>query len=105
VKIYSRPVVFEWDKGNIQKSWEKHKVSTQEAEEIFKNIPNFVFPDKRHSEKEQRYGIFGMTNERRPLTGVFTIRDKKVRIITARDMSKKEKRFFRKFLKEVEKYE
>jgi uncharacterized DUF497 family protein len=105
VKIFGKPVVFEWDRGNVLKSWEKHKVSTQEAEEIFVNVPNFIFPDRKHSKEEKRYGVFGITGEGRLLTGVFTIRGKKVRIITMRDMSKKENMFFRKLLKEVEKNE
>lgn len=102
MKFYDKSVEFDWDEGNKYKNWEKHKVRVQEAEEIFKNEPNFVFPDKKHSKKEKRHGIFGITNEGRPLTCVFTMRGEKIRIITVRDMSEKEKRFFRKFLKEVE---
>lgn len=101
MKIYSKPYVFDWDKGNRHKSWEKHKVRVQEVEEVFKNEPNFVFPDERHSKKEKRHGIFGITNEGRPLMGVFTMRGKNVRVITMRDMSNKERKFFKRFLKEV----
>ena len=105
MKIFSKSLKFSWDEGNKYKNWEKHKVRVQEAEEIFKNEPNFVFPDQRHSKKETRHGIFGITNEGRPLTGVFTTRGKRVRVITTRDMSKKEREFFRKLLKEVKKNE
>lgn len=101
MKIFSKPVEFDWDKGNRYKNWERHKVEVQESEEVFKNEPNFVIPDKKHSKSEKRHVVFGITNEGRPLTSVFTMRGKKVRVITIRDMSKKEKKFFRKLLKEV----
>ena len=103
--MFNKTGVFEWNSGNVQKSWKKHKVRDQEAEEIFENVPNLVFPDKKHSKKEKRYGIFGITNEGRPLSGVFTMRGKKVRVITVRDMSRKEKIFFKNYLKEVDKHE
>lgn len=104
MKVFSKPVVFKWDDGNVRKNWEKHKVSAQEAEEVFENVPNFVFPDKKHSKKEKRHAIFGITNEGRPLTGVFTMRGKKIRVITIRNMSGKEKKFFKNYLKEVDKH-
>ena len=105
LKVFSKPLEFRWDKGNKYKNWNRHKVRIQEAEEVFKNEPNFVFPDKRHSREEKRNGIFGITNEARPLTIIFTIREEKIRVISARDMSKKERRAFRKLLKEVKKNE
>ncbi|MFC1710372.1 BrnT family toxin [Patescibacteria group bacterium] len=105
MKVYTKLTVFEWDSGNAQKSWERHKVRVQEAEEIFENVPNLIFPDNKHSEKEKRHGIFGITNEGRPLSGVFTMRGKKVRVITIRDMSKKEKIFYKNYLKEVDIHE
>ena len=105
MRVLSKPTTFEWDSGNIQKSWEKHKVRAQEVEEIFENVPNLVFPDNKHSKKEKRCGIFGITNEGRPLSGVFTMRGKKVRVITVKDMSRREKIFFKNYLKEVDKHE
>ena len=44
---------FEWDKGNILKSWEKHKVSASECEQIFFNIPLIAAQDVQHSQKER----------------------------------------------------
>jgi uncharacterized DUF497 family protein len=87
----SIPLAFDWDKGNIDKNWEKHKVHFKEAEEIFFNKPLKIFPDKKHSKKEKRFLAFGITNLRRKLTIIFTFRKNKLRVISARNQSKKER--------------
>lgn len=90
-------VSFEWDKGNLNKNFKKHKVANQEAEEIFTDEASFIFEDKTHStDKEKHYGIFGKTGEGRLLSIVFTLREEKIRIISARDISKKERRSYEK---------
>ena len=89
-------VGFDWDEGNILKSWEKHKVKHTEAEEVFENKPKFVFPDTKHSKVEIRYGILGVTNNKRSLSATFTLRNNRVRVISARDMSKRERTFYEK---------
>lgn len=83
---------FDWDEGNTNKNWEKHKVATKEAEETFYNKPLLLFLDKIHSNKEKRFQILGKTNEDRKLFISFTLRNKKVRVISARNMSRKERR-------------
>jgi uncharacterized DUF497 family protein len=81
---------FVWDKGNQTKNIEKHGVRNEEAEQVFFNNPA-IFDDKRHSRKgEKRFFAYGRTNSNRLLTVVFTIRDKRVRIISARPMGKRE---------------
>lgn len=91
MKILPQPLKFEWDKGNLEKNWKKHKVHYKEIEEIFFNKPLKIFPDKRHSKKESRYVAFGATNLGRKLTVVFTLRENNIRIISARNQSKKER--------------
>ena len=86
------PVSFDWDKGNLEKSWEKHKVHFKEAEEVFFSKPLKIFPDKKHSKKENRYVAFGITNLKRKLTIIFIIRKNKIRVISARNQSKKERK-------------
>ena len=88
------PVSFDWDKANINKNWERHKVNYKEAEEIFVNKPLKTFRDKKHSQKEFRFTALGITNKKRRLYVSFTIRDKKIRIISARDQSRKERRLY-----------
>lgn len=100
MKILPEPVVFEWDKGNIDKNRIKHNVEVKEAEEAFENDPKFLFSDDKHSLEEKRYGIYGRTNNGRKLSIVFIVRNGKVRVITARDMSKVERRTYEEKIKE-----
>lgn len=96
MKRFSRLIEFEWDKRNNDKNWKKHKVSNQEAEEVFLDSNRFIFKDHLHSGKEERYRILGKTKEGRLLFIVFTKRVSKVRIISARDINKKEVLFYEK---------
>jgi uncharacterized DUF497 family protein len=100
VDILSRVEGFDWDKGNIEKNWERHKVSFVECEEVFFNEPLIVQEDEVHSTGENRYYALGRTNDERCLFIVFTIRRNKIRVISARDMSKRERRIYRE---EIEK--
>ena len=83
---------FEWDEGNSVKNWEKHAVSQSECEQIFLNKPLIVKRDKKHSMAEARYFALGKTDTDRFLFSVFTIRGKKIRIISARNMTEDERR-------------
>ena len=91
MRIIPEPILFEWDAGNSDKSLKKHKTTNIEAEEVFKNKPKFIFLDDKHSSIEKRYLIWGITNKIRKLAVIFTIRSSKIRIISARDMNKKER--------------
>ena len=94
MRILSGVEGFDWDKGNIDKNWERHKVSFIEFEEVFFNEPLVVQEDEVHSTSENRYYALGRTNDERYLFIVFTIRANKIRVISARDMSKRERRIF-----------
>jgi len=85
---------FDWDRGNKDKNWKKHKVIAKESEEVFAKKPRFIAEDKKHSTVEKRYMLWGITKKKRKLIVVFTIRNEKIRIISARDMNKKERRFY-----------
>jgi uncharacterized DUF497 family protein len=85
---------FEWDEGNIKKNWEKHQISHIECEEIFFNSPIIVKKDEAHSTAEERYFVLGKTESNRLLFIVFTMRGSKIRIISGRDMSRKEKKIY-----------
>ncbi len=88
--VFNDPVEFVWDDGNIDKNVAKHGVSNEEAEEIFTDSKRKIFKDKLHSSGEERFRILGKTKEERLLFVVFTIRGKKVRIISARGINRKE---------------
>lgn len=81
---------FEWDAGNIRKSELKHGVAATEAAEVLLNDP-LCQVDERHSGGEQRYVALGATNDGRRLFVASTVRSNRVRIISARPMSKKER--------------
>lgn len=86
---------FDWDQGNISKNWEKHKVTPAQCEELFFNMPLVVQTAEQHSASEKRYFALGKTDADRHLFIVFTIRGKKIRVISARDMSRKERKVYR----------
>jgi len=92
----SKVICFDWDKGNIDKNWKKHKVSFKECEEVFTNQSLLLNLDRKHSRKEIRFQALGKTNKERRLYLVFTIRNKKIRVISSRDQNKKERRRYEK---------
>jgi len=89
-KLLELLIGFDWDEGNLHKSRRKHGVSTQEAEEVFVNSPLIITDDFKYSETENRYHALGISNEGKKLSVCFTIRNRAIRIISARVMSKKE---------------
>ena len=86
---------FQWDEGNSEKNWEKHRVSDGECEEIFFNDPLVAGADRAHSRKEQRFFVLGQTDAGRHLFVVFTIRNHLIRVISTRDMTRKELRKYK----------
>lgn len=89
-----KPIAFEWDKGNEDKNITKHKVTNKETEEVFCSKSLKIFKDIRHSEKEERFVAYGVTSLDRRLTIIFTLRKQKIRVISARDQNKKERRIY-----------
>jgi uncharacterized DUF497 family protein len=103
--IVKLPVVisFEWDKGNEEKNWIKHKVTAEEAEEPFFTEDYVVLEDESHSsEEEKRYIMLGKNRQERLLFIVFTMRSVNIRIISARGADKKEVLFYEKVIELAE---
>ncbi|MFA7301747.1 MAG: BrnT family toxin [Candidatus Shapirobacteria bacterium] len=96
MRLIPEPIIFDWDSGNNDKNFLKHQVSMQEAEEVFGNEPLIIVKDIYHSQKELRYQGMGKTNSNRLLFVSFTIRTGQIRIISIRNMSKKEKNKYEK---------
>lgn len=95
--------LFEWDKGNEEKNWIKHKVTAEEAEEPFFTEDYLILEDESHSSKhEERYILLGKSKQLKILFIVFTIRGEKIRIISARGADKKEVLFYEKALELAE---
>jgi uncharacterized protein len=83
---------FDWDAGNKRKN-EKHGVSMAEAEQVFFNSPLLVLDDVSDSQSELRLHALGKTDDGRRLHITFTLRRAAalIRVISARDMHKKER--------------
>ncbi len=88
---------FNWDDGNSRKN-EKHGVSMAESEQVFFNAPLLTLEDSEHSYQEPRFHALGKTDDGRQLHITFTIRHhrEKIRIISARDMHRKERAVYEK---------
>ena len=93
---FKQSLTFDWDGGNILKNLLKHKVGYLECEEVFGDPCKVIFRDVLHSDKETRYILVGKTRQDRSLYLVFTLRGKKIRVISARDLSRKERYFYEK---------
>ena len=89
-------VGFQWDEWNSGKIWERHRVTPEEAEEVFFYDPCVLKSDRTHSAVEARYAVLGQTAKGRLLFVAFTVRSKQIRVISARDMSQKEMREYRR---------
>jgi hypothetical protein len=95
-KVLYEPRGFDWDQGNAAKNSIKHGVTTEESEEVFFNQPLVVAADLEHSQTEERYYVLGETGAGRPLFIAFTVRRGKIRVISARNMIKQERRIYEK---------
>jgi hypothetical protein len=96
MKVNSKVLQFEWDSGNSNKNKLKHAVEDWECEEVLFDSKKVMFKDKLHSYNEQRFILLGKTRQERLLYIVFTTRNEKIRVISARDITKR---------KEIELYE
>ena len=93
---WSQIVGFDWDDGNSLKSVDKHSVSQAEAERMFTDERLLIADDVRHSQVEERHNAMGRTIDGRLLHVTFTLRDgrTKIRVISARDANRKERRIY-----------
>lgn len=98
-RLFPVPIDFDWDEGNAEKNWIRHRVSQGEAEAVFYYDPQLIRCDVGHSHHEQRYVCLGKTKQNRYLFVSFTLRQEKVRIISARDMTDREHQEFTKYEK------
>ena len=83
---------FDWDEANAHKNWERHRVTPEEAEDVFFNEPLIVRGDIRHSQREKRYYALGQTTQGRRLFVAFTVRRRLIRVISVRDMNRENRK-------------
>ena len=96
MKVNSKVLRFEWDSGNSNKNKLKHAVEDWKCEEVFFDSKKVMLKDKLHSGNEQRFILLGKTRQERLLYIVVTTRNEKIRVISARHITKR---------KEIELYE
>ena len=89
-----RSDLFDWDAGNSRKNLRSHGVTDEEAEQVFQNAPTVRLNDPGHSTAEIRLRILGKTDSARMLFVSYTMRGIKFRVISARDMNKKERKLY-----------
>ncbi len=93
---------FQWDQGNAEKNWIAHRVTQAECEQVLLGAQLLVVQDVQHSERERRYYALGRTEAERRMFIVFTIRGELVRVISARDMSPRERRAYERAREETD---
>lgn len=94
-------VEFEWDEGNRNKIYDRHGITTEEAESVFEDQNAVVVSDVRHSQIEERFIIVGRNFGEKGMHIVFTMRKDKIRVISARKMHKKEVLRYEKIKKDT----
>jgi uncharacterized DUF497 family protein len=82
---------FDWDTGNTGKN-KRHRVEDWECEEVFFDQGKVALKDQLHSGNEIRYIMLGKTKQARLLYLVYTTREGRIRIISARDCKKRKER-------------
>jgi uncharacterized DUF497 family protein len=86
----------EWDEKKAKANLEKHGVSFEEAVFVFGDPLAITFPDPDHSIEEYRYITFGLARLNRLLVVCHAQRRGRVRIISVRPMTKKERDIYEK---------
>lgn len=87
-------MTFEWDDSKEARNFDKHGVSFDEASSVFMDPFFLVFQDPDHSEGEHRFLIFGSSSQGRCLVVSYTERGDSVRIISAREMTRTERKSY-----------
>ena len=82
---------FEWDPKKAAKNLREHRVSFNEAATVFGDPLGTTVPDPDRSLAEDRYIIVGMSNRRRLVMVAHTERGERIRIISARELTRAER--------------
>ena len=85
---------FEWDETKAKRNEKKHGISFLEATEVFGDVNSSCSHDPDHSFGEERYLIFGVSEKGNYLVVSFTERSDTIRLISARHMSRQERKAY-----------
>ena len=83
---------FEWDETKARMNLKKHGVSFNEASTVFGDPLSLTIPDPIHSKEEENFITIGESHRRRLLVVVATERDARIRIISARAATRRERK-------------
>ncbi|MGR3179568.1 MAG: BrnT family toxin [Candidatus Anammoxibacter sp.] len=87
-------LIFEWNEEKAKENFRKHKISFEEAKTIFSDPFLTTYPDRLHSNNEQRYINIGVSRKGRVLILIHTERGKYIRIISCRKATRNERRTY-----------
>ena len=87
-------MVFAWDPEKAAANLEKHGVDFREGGTVFDNPLSTTFPDEDHSTAERRFLTIGMSARRRLLVVAHTEGGETIRIISARPVTRRERKFY-----------
>lgn len=87
-------IIFEWDDEKATQNLNKHKVSFREGTTVFGDSFSLTISDPMHSEREDRFIILGQSFQRRLLVVVHTYRENRIRIISARVATRRERQYY-----------
>jgi len=85
---------FEWNDQKAKSNLRKHRVTFEEAAMVFSDFLSFTYDDEGHSQVERRYATLGMSNQGRILVVAHTMRGEQIRIISAREATPQERRWY-----------
>jgi uncharacterized protein len=91
---YDSPVRFEWDEDKAAANLAKHGVSFNEAATVFSDALGWTYPDREHSVGEDRWITVGLSEEHRILVVAHSEETSTIRIISARQATRKEQKFY-----------
>ncbi len=89
-------LTFEWDAKKAESNLAKHGISFEEAATVFGDPKSLTIPDPLHSQAEIRFAILGRSHQGRLLVVVHTERGDNIRIISARQASRRERGYYEK---------
>lgn len=92
--MYGARVQFVWDPAKAAANLRKHRVSFHEAATVLQDELSTTFPDERHSTLEERFVTIGVSMRGRLLVVVHTERAGKIRVISARRATRRERGFY-----------
>ncbi len=87
-------MIFKWDPAKAASNLKKHGVSFHEAASVLHDPLSTTFPDKDHSRREARYLTIGRSSKQRLLVVSHTHVGNSIRVISARQATKRERRFY-----------